>query len=358
MAAPGSESAGRVLSAINLKGGVGKTTLVLALAETISNLHLKIDGQSRIPKTLVIDLDPQTNLSWAIAPSTLVDREYRAHRTIYHFFKNIIEKDKNLNSVSLKQYILPGQSNVMGMRGPDLVISAPDLGQLDEDLLERFERGLPPQVDLRVALWKAFENDQLKSKYDFIFIDCPPSLSIYTTNAIIASDYYFVPVIPEKLSTLGLELVQTRIDTLGKRYKSAVRDMGLFIHVEYLGMILNKVDITRSAHLDQSEKLFNQARNKVFENWLGDVVPFYYVSDYDYPAFRRGHLGTGKWRTLREKYGGSDAKSIRRNVTDANHPLSKAAHEQPAYYPYERVKALALELVGRCLPGRKVESVG
>jgi chromosome partitioning protein len=351
---PDSVPNGRVLSAINLKGGVGKTTLVLALAETISNFVLKVDGQTRVPRVLAIDLDPQTNLSWAIAPQGLVDQKYSEHKTIYHFFKNVIDKDKELGSLSLSPYIIQGQSNVSRMKGPDLVLSAPDLGQLDEDLLERFERGSPPAADLRIALWKAFQNDRLTEKYDFIFIDCPPSLSVYTTNAIIASDFYFVPVIPEKLSTLGLDLIQTRIAILSSRYAPVAVKLGLLIHVEYLGMILNKVDITRSAHKDRSAQLFNDKRNKVFDNWLGDVVPFYYVTDYEYPSFKFGSYGSGKWPSLEQKYGGSET---RQNVKEAGHPLTRAAQGAPFYHPYERVKALALELVTRSQPGKKIEVV-
>ncbi|MEW6275265.1 MAG: ParA family protein [Bacillota bacterium] len=77
---------------------------------------------------------------------------------------------------------------------------------------------------------------------NYVIIDCPPNLSILTVNAILASDYYVVPVIPEELSTFGLRLIQRRIGELKELYPDDVK-------IEFAGAVLNRVDMERRSYL-------------------------------------------------------------------------------------------------------------
>ena len=166
----------RIFTVANQKGGVGKTTTAVNIAAALSMGGLR---------TLVIDLDPQGNASTAFGvPRDEVDGMYE-----------VIIKDKKLSDVLLK---VPGF--------PDLEI-APATQSLANAEVE-----LVPMVARELRLKKALthylsEAAQRGERFDYVIIDCPPSLGLLTINALVAADELLIPIQCEYYSLEGLTLL-------------------------------------------------------------------------------------------------------------------------------------------------------
>lgn len=149
----------RIISIVNHKGGVGKTTSVSSLGVALSDLGRRV---------LLVDLDPQCNLTDSLSVP-------RSGRTIY----DSLREGKDLPQVQLRErlWICP---------------SSLDLVSMDLELSE--VRGREYRLrDLLSPL-----------EYDYILLDCPPSLGLLTINALTASGEVFVPLTPEALPAKGL----------------------------------------------------------------------------------------------------------------------------------------------------------
>jgi len=172
-----------VIAISNQKGGVGKTTTCYNLGACLVELNQRV---------LVIDLDPQSNLTLAAG----LDYD---------------EVEKTL--VDLLDHSGPGKFN------PKDVVrhtSVPGLDILPADpRLARVERSLYEQPDYETALARAIE--PLKKHYDSIILDCPPTLSSLTLVAFYAADEVLIPVQCEYYAAKGLDLLLTIISTMEKR---------------------------------------------------------------------------------------------------------------------------------------------
>ncbi len=316
----------KIISIVNLKGGVGKTTISSVIAESIASEDkwVRVGGKfSNLPrkKVLMIDLDGQANLTFASISQERIEETWRNNKTIYHYFDGI----NNNKAVSLAECVVKNATNISPFKGTiDLIPSVFDLFKYEEELLEfansnhhvsiSFQRNI-----LRVGL------EDLKLNYDFIIIDCPPNLSILTTNALVASDTYIVPVVPERLSLYGLELIKKRVQELKE-------NANLYPSIEklrFIGCVLNRVDTRRNDHLHESEKILKNPDYQAFENWIGDWKPMYVSTDFN----------AGIWRTFNQKYKGKKQRPTRsqilyhsgsgvtNNFIDVNHRLDNLAAE-------------------------------
>jgi chromosome partitioning protein len=205
-----------VTSIINLKGGVGKTTLTLALAHYLAGEHGK--------RVLVIDLDPQTNATIALVTERRWRERDQAGQTLYQLFKDQIE---NTRLFSAQEAILTRVSNVGGgIPGLDLLPSSIRLHRIQDRItkiadLDNFRNG--PVYALREAL-----RDTLQ-QYDHILIDCPPNLGVITLNGIAISRYFLIPVVPDILSTLGVPLVLDRMADFALRAQHEIFGLGIVV---------------------------------------------------------------------------------------------------------------------------------
>jgi len=310
----------RVVSFINLKGGVGKTTLALAIGEFLAFWGL---GQ----KVLLIDIDGQSNLSYALLPTQTLEEIWQQDKSIYHMFKAALDgKDWDI-----EQAIIKDCSNIRGNTNLHAIVCSPDLGQLDEDILVRLEKGAKIQGDFRIVLGEQLK--RIKDRYDYVIIDCPPSLSTLTSNAILCSDYWIAPLVPEALSLLGINLIQTRIRGLDDRYKGRV-------NIKFAGSILNRIDIRRKDHIREAEGVYEHSNwFQPFQRWVGDWKPLYLVSDYQYPFENWGV----KWVSVEEKYG---ANEKRRNPPSPL--LNRKLGFDSSFYIREVIRLLASEFKQRC----------
>ena len=166
----------RVFTVANQKGGVGKTTTAVNLAAALAMGGLR---------TLVIDLDPQGNASTAFGvPRDDVDGIYE-----------VITKDRALADVLLK---VPGF--------PHLLVAPANqsLANAEVELVPLVAREMRLKKALTTFLLDATNNGE---RYDYVFIDCPPSLGLLTINALVAADELLIPIQCEYYSLEGLSLL-------------------------------------------------------------------------------------------------------------------------------------------------------
>ena len=192
----------KVVSVINYKGGVGKTTVTANLAA-----ELAVRGK----RVLAIDLDPQTNLTFSFVKAEEWREKYE-NKTIKFWFDSIIYRKKDIPSF---------KDLIIKVRNLDLISSHLGLVDIDMELsplLTGTTAGQQQAYFLSTYSLIREELKKLESEYDIVLFDCPPNFSIVTRNAIVASDYYVIPAKMDYLSTLGLNQLQKRIDRLKEDY--------------------------------------------------------------------------------------------------------------------------------------------
>jgi chromosome partitioning protein len=205
-----------VTSFINLKGGVGKTTLTVALAHFLALEHHK--------RVLVIDLDPQTNATVCLIPEQEWKAQDDAGRTLYQLFADQV---KGTRFFDADRAILRDVSNVGGgVPGLDLLPSSLGLIKIQDRVtqltdFDNYQRG--PIFALRDALADCLPY------YDHVLIDCPPSLGIVTLNGLAFSDSYVIPVVPDILSVLGIPPILDRIEHFARATRRNIRALGIVI---------------------------------------------------------------------------------------------------------------------------------
>jgi chromosome partitioning protein len=205
-----------ITSVINLKGGVGKTTMTVALAHFLAGEHSK--------RVLVIDLDPQTNATIALVTERRWRERDQAGQTLYQLFKDQLD---GTHIFSATDAIVPRVSNISGgVPGLDLLPSSIRLHRIQDRItkitdLDTFRNG--PVFALREALRGVLPY------YDHVLIDCPPNLGIITLNGIALSRYFLIPVVPDILSTLGVPLVLDRMADFALRAQHEIFGLGIVV---------------------------------------------------------------------------------------------------------------------------------
>lgn len=202
----------KVISISNHKGGVGKTTSAINLGAGLNKLGKRV---------LLIDLDPQANLSQSLG---LVDQE----RTIYGALRG--------------EYKLQPIPVVAGL---DLIPSTLDLSGAEIEMSGEAGR----EYILRELV------DPIKGSYDYVLIDSPPSLGLLTINAFTASDEVFIPLQAQYLALQGLTKLLEVIDKITKRLNKELRVGGVFI-TQYDGRKVLNRDVVATIGAHFQDQLF------------------------------------------------------------------------------------------------------
>jgi chromosome partitioning protein len=195
----GEDRKGKFIAVANMKGGVGKTTTVVSLAEALA-----ADDDSK--KILVIDLDPQSSASVAIAGDESLNELIDKDRTFEAFLsKKLITKER----AKIQDMIHPticGTTHRNQQLNVALLPCGPNLRKVERKLLHELAQKNISIASSDGQITKLFKSDILKlsDEYDYILFDCAPGISPVTEIAIRLSDLIIVPTIPDRLSVYGL----------------------------------------------------------------------------------------------------------------------------------------------------------
>lgn len=184
------------IAIVNQKGGVGKTT---------STINLGVSLAQQKKTVLLIDLDPQANLTMGLLTPYPDLLDY----TISNELIRVTQGEENQLSKCI----------VHSDEGVDILPSNLDLSGTAVSLWNVVSR--------ETVLKRLIRN--VKSKYDYILVDCPPSLEILTVNALVAADSVIVPVTPDYYATKGLELLTKTIRSLKMTLNPKLKINGILL---------------------------------------------------------------------------------------------------------------------------------
>jgi chromosome partitioning protein len=271
-----------VLSFINLKGGVGKTTTAVAVAEMLAEEEGK--------HVLLIDLDPQTNATVTlIAEEQWADMD-RAGRTIAQLFEDHLNPRKPAR-FDIEVAIAKSVSTVSGgIARLDLLASSIQLIDIQDRIPMVAMTGnftTNPLDILRNALQPVID------RYDYVIIDCPPSLGTVTRNGLRISTGYVIPTIPDIVSTWGLYQIVDSVERFGQLIGHPIPALGIVAtKVQQNNLHKRVLNDLRLARLGRFAEEGGLSQPPLFEHNIPQSV-----------AVARGADVSAKMRTLRTKYG-------------------------------------------------------
>lgn len=210
----------KIISIINQKGGVGKTTTTCSLATALS-----LKGK----KVLLVDLDPQANLSQSLGVSNCENNIY---------------------------WVLKGESKlspVEVVNNLSLVPSSMDLSALENEMNNEPGR----EYLLKELL------EPVKAQYDFILIDCSPSIGLIALNALSACDTFIIPVLPHHLSIQGL----SGLASIAKKIKSRINPK-----LKLEGVLITQFSHRKVLHRDVQEVLRNHFKGRLYDTTIRENI--------------------------------------------------------------------------------------
>jgi chromosome partitioning protein len=235
----------QVVAVMNYKGGVGKTTLTANLGAEIAN---------RGHKVLLIDLDPQANLTFSFYTVDQWREDLRKDTTIMRWYEGDMPgREIGLHDLVVTPPVVNEQVTASGGR-LDLIASHLKLIDIDLKLAARLGGGTTLReskrkfLDLHGCLAAALRHETF-ADYDLVLIDCAPNFGLVTKTAIVASDHVLVPAKADYLSTLGIEYLAGNCDKLVAEYNDFVNHgqsgvgNGSTIETRFLGVVFTMVKI-------------------------------------------------------------------------------------------------------------------
>ena len=268
----------QIISVINYKGGVGKTTLTSNMAGELAYRGYDV---------LMIDLDPQASLTFSFLDPETWRKEVAPVRTIKNWFATKKkDREKNFN----KLIITPDAVNdALDGRGKlDLVSSHLELINVDLELATKLGGATPQQMSENYVKVHSRLKEGLEQvpdvAYDYIIIDCPPNFNIVTKCSIVASDYVLIPAKPDYLSTMGIDYLQASVKKLVKDYNTfcsqSEDDDEEYSHIapEIVGVVFTMVQFYGGQPINACRQYIDQTRElgfPVFDNYMRENKTLY-----------------------------------------------------------------------------------
>ncbi len=244
---------GKIISIVNQKGGVGKTTTSINLASSLGLLDKRV---------LLIDLDPQGNASTGVGvDKSDIDKSIYDALTGKANIKEVVFKTKFKNL-----YLIPATINLAGV----------DIELIEKSRIEpTFSKG----GQLKRCL------DVIKDSFDYLIIDCPPSLGILTTNALTASDSVIIPV---QCEFFALEGIAQLLNTI----MLAQKNLNPELDIE--GVLLTMFDSRTNLGLEVVEDTRSFFKERVYDTIIPRLIrlseaPSHGKPIAEYDSTSKGH---------------------------------------------------------------------
>lgn len=242
---------GYVISIVNMKGGVGKTTTTVNLATCFAK-----DYGMRV---LIVDLDTQINATLSLIPPLQFATLRKENRTL----KQLVEQLITLNGQSTTPIQSVIQRNICKVNGLDLL---PGNIELYNDFLlakRLYSQSMSDRQDFEKT-WHNLEDTLFKTilqpvldNYDLIILDFPPGDNMLTRSGLIASNFYLIPAKPEPLSVVGMGILEAHIKKLKQSDRTHITLLGIvFSSLGHATTMATKVKNRVSAEFGP-DKIFN-----------------------------------------------------------------------------------------------------
>lgn len=215
---------GYVIAVVNMKGGVGKTTVTVNLAACLAKNHGK--------RVLIIDLDTQINATLSLMPAIHFAKLKQEKRTLKSLITQANDRAKESSLTSIEEII---QHNICQIKGLDLIPG--DIELYDDFSLAEivYDRSQGKKKDFAYN-WNRMEDNLIRDvvqpvidRYDLILMDFSPGDHLITRSGILASDFYLIPAKTEPLSVVGIGILEGRIKQLKESDRTQIELIGIVI---------------------------------------------------------------------------------------------------------------------------------
>lgn len=224
------------------KGGVGKTTTVVNIASVLAQKGKKV---------CIVDLDSQNNIALCFGLKPEADK------TIYH----VVTEQSKLEEVIIRTEV-----------GVDVIPAGEDLAELDLTIIQNTDVFKKPAFVIKDIL------ASIESKYDYIFIDTPPSLSLTVINALVASDNVLITMQCEFMATAGVNRLLKTISKIKNAYNPNLQVAGI------VGTMFDSRTNLSSSVLQEARKFFANTQYKVCDTVIPRSVKFADAAEKGKPA--------------------------------------------------------------------------
>lgn len=281
---------GTTIAVMNAKGGVGKSTVVMALAETLATFHKS--------SVLIIDSDSQTSMSIMVMHMSRWEELEKSKRTLVDFLGNATLAG---GAPDWRSFVAPRVSDVDEAETIYLVPSHMELSLFEREISERgLQKALASTV--RALL------DDAKRYFDVILVDCPPGISVLTETWLRECDFFLPPTKADYLSVRGLAIIERYRDLApGRRF------------ADNLGVIVNQKDARIRAEEEWHQWLLADPGNKCFHAAIPRRAYIQRAADFD-PGMR----------TYAAKYPGDAGEALRALASELLQRLAAAPASRPA----------------------------